>query len=300
MRSDYSPDAAFTLPARVRSYEAGRNRRISLGTTLRLLEFLATEASSALGFAPEWYVEKSSAWLVREMRIVLGDLPTIGDELLLGTWLSEWRKVQAYREYAIRRPGSDTLVARARARWAYVDRNRGVPLRVPDEMIERFSPLGPPMRQRRSLAPIATSSPTTIGTHTMRLTARETEADVNQHINNTVYADWLSEALYRALDEWRFPLGDYEILPREYQIEYLRPTLPGDRMRLETTLEPRWAVMTGHRRDTARPYIPGQGQADVFGPARLRALTVTQRILDEASAEPVVRAASRHLLLPRR
>lgn len=265
MRSDYSPDAAFTLPVRVRSYEAGRNRRISLGTTLRLLEFLATEASSALGFSPEWYVAQGSAWLVREMRIVLGDLPTIGDELLLGTWLSEWRRVQAYREYAIWRPGSQTLVARARARWAYVDRNRGVPLRVPEEMVERFSPLGPAMRPR---SPLPRDESTAAGTHVTHLTARETEADVNQHINNTVYADWLAEALYRTLSERDFPPPHRELRPREYQIEYLRPTVPGDRVRVETAL-----TRSGRR-----------------------TLDTTQRILDDASGLTVVRATSRHLL----
>lgn len=267
MRSDYSPDQAFTLPARVRSYEAGRNRRIGLGTTLRLLEFLATEASSALGFVPEWYVAQGSAWLVREMRIVLGDLPTIGDELLLGTWLSEWRKVQAYREYAIWRPGSDTFVARARARWAYVDRYRGVLLRVPAEMIERFSPLGPPMRRR---PPLPRNDTASASAHTMRLTAREIEADVNQHINNTVYADWLAEALHRALRDEPAISAEHELRPREYQIEYLRPALPGDRIRIET----------------------------VLAPAGFRALDATQRILDDAGGEPVVRSVSRHLLLP--
>lgn len=289
MRSDYAPDGAFTLPVRVRSYEAGRNRRISPATTLRLLESLATEASTTLGYSPEWYVEHGSAWLVREMRIVLGDLPTIGDELLLGTWLSEWRKVQAFREYAIWRPGSDTLVARARARWAYVDRHRGVPLRVPAEMVERFSPLGPPMRRRSPLiVPLAgayTAAPTL---HTMHLNARETEADVNQHINNTVYADWLAEALYRTLNERSLESADRELRPRDYQIDYMRPTVPGDHLRVETALAGIHSIPIQH------PLPAGRRPSDI-----LRAITVTQRILDDASGEPVVRAASRHLLCSR-
>lgn len=286
MRSDYSPDAAFTLPTRIRSYEAGRNRRIGVGTTLRLLEYLATEASAALGYSPEWYAAQGSAWLVREMHIVLGDLPAIGDELLLGTWLSAWRKVQAVREYAIWRPGSETLVARARARWAYLDRYRGVPMRVPAEMVERFSPLGPPMRPRQ---PIPRSRSTLAGTHVMRLTARETEADINQHINNTVYADWLAEAWYRTLSERSIAFADRELRPREYQIEYLRPSLPGDRMRVETALGGAYSAPVQH------PLPDGQKPSDI-----LHALLATQRILDEASGEPVVQAVSRHLLLPQR
>jgi medium-chain acyl-[acyl-carrier-protein] hydrolase len=270
MRSDHAPAQAFTLPTRVRSYEAGRNRRASLGTMLRLLEYLATEASSSLGYSPEWYSAQHSAWVVREMHIVLGDLPAIGDELLLGTWLSEWRRVQAYREYAVWHPGMRTLVARARGRWAYVDRLRGAPLRVPDEMFERFSPLGPAMR--RPPAEMRAEGPPH-DAHTMHLIARETEADVNQHINNTVYADWLVEALYRALrEEPVLALNDHELRPRTYQIEYLRQTLPGDSIRIESHL----------------------------APVGTRALDVSQRVLDAISGDIIVRAVSRHLLMPSR
>jgi acyl-CoA thioesterase FadM len=173
--------------------------------------------------------------------------------------------VQAYREYAVWRPGSAILVARARARWAYIDRTRGVPLRVPDEMVERFSPLGPPMRCRQ---PVAQQHDLSADVHTMHLIARETEADVNQHVNNTVYADWLAEALSRTLHDQMIHQTDRELLPREYHIEYLRPTLPGDGIRIETLV----ALSSRH------------------------ALDVTQRISDVASGEIVVRGASRHLI----
>lgn len=271
MRRDISTETAYTLPARIRSYEVSRGGAVGISTILRYLEFLATEASSALDYPHEWYAAQGSAWLVREMRVLLGNLPGIGAELRLGTWLSEWRKVQAFREYAVWRPESGRLVARARARWAYVDLARGLPQRVPDEMVARFSPLGPPMRP--SLwPPTAPSDDATGNAHVseLRLTAREVEADVNQHINNCVYADWLTEALTVALSTppASVPSG-FTTRPREYHLEYLRPTLPGERVRVETTL-----ALQG-----------------------TRVLIAQQRILHEATGTPLLRASSRHLLI---
>ncbi|HEU5441232.1 MAG TPA: thioesterase family protein [Ktedonobacterales bacterium] len=270
MRQDIATETAYTLPARVRSYEVSRNGTVGIGTILRYLEFLATEASSALDYPHEWYAAHRSAWLVREMRVLLGDLPGIGAELRLGTWLSEWRKVQAFREYAVWRPETGRLVARGRARWAYVDLARGLPQRVPDEMVARFSPLGPPMRPS-SWSPAEPSADLAVDGKIadLRLTAREVEADVNQHINNCVYADWLTEALTAALATSAVIPSGFTARPREYRLEYLRPTLPGEQVRVETLL--------------AR-----QGT---------RALIAQQRVLHEASGTPLLRALSRHLLL---
>lgn len=270
MRQDIATDTSYTLAARVRSYEVSRSGIVGIGTILRYLEFLATEASSALNYPHEWYAAQGSAWLVREMRVLLGDLPSIGADLRLGTWLSEWRKVQAFREYAIWHPQTGRLVARARARWAYVDLARGLPQRVPDEMVARFSPLGPPMRPSPWTPPTLLGDATTDAqTAVLRLTAREVEADVNQHINNCVYADWLTEALTLALSSSSFIPSGFSVRPREYRLEYLRPTLPGEHVRVET----------------------------VLAPLGSRALIAHQRILHEATGTPLLRATSRQFLI---
>ncbi|MFI5274553.1 MAG: acyl-[acyl-carrier-protein] thioesterase [Ktedonobacterales bacterium] len=266
MATDIAFETAFTLPARVRSYEVARDGDLSIANALRYLEFLATEASAALGFSHDWYVAHGAAWLVREMHIRLGALPQIGDDVTLATWLSEWRKVQAYREYAIWRPAPGRIVARARARWAYVDLARGAPIRVPDDLVARFAPLGPPMRvtPRTLVTADSAGSVSTL----LRLLARATEADVNQHINNCVYADWLTEALHHALDEQPALLAGSRYQPREYTIEYLRPSLPGDPIRIETAL-----ALSGSR-----------------------ALLASQHIYHDASGVMLVRSSSRHLL----
>lgn len=228
------PGEAFVQSLRVRSYEVESSGRIALGTILRYLESLATEASASLGFDTRWYERHNSAWVVREMTVWLGSLPGIGDELVLATWVSDFRRVQAQREYLIRRLDNGRLVARASARWAYLDRLRGQPTRLPDDLVSTFPVPGQPMPPAHAYEPAVVEPPALRGD--MVLTAREYETDTQQHINNCVYGDWLTEAVRRTLDAAAAPNVVRHVRPRSYRIDYVRPALAGTAIRIETAV----------------------------------------------------------------
>jgi acyl-CoA thioesterase FadM len=259
------PEGAYRLPLHVRSYEVTRSGRITPATILRYLEHLATQASADRGFDHEWYETHGSAWVVRDMRLRLGDLPGIDDHLMMATWLSDYRRVQAFREYVVWNAVTARRVARAQARWAYVDRERGHPVRIPDDLMGRFGVLGNAMRDP-TLPPLpAVEGPA----ETFELVTREYESDTQQHTNNCVYVDWLGVALQRAVAA-RLPEQGYaRRLPRRYQIEYIRPTVPGDALTVHTRLRP-------------------QGT---------RGLGVQQEITTQREGVLVLRARSLHLLL---
>ena len=237
------PDGAYVQTWRVRSYEVERNGLIGISTVLRYFEAVATEHSTAAGFDPHWYERQRSAWVVRDMHALLGDLPGIGEFIGVATWVADTRRVQATREYAIWRQESGRLVARASARWVYVDRVRGQPLRLYPEFFTGFALLGHHMAPRH--LPPAEASEGPGSESQLLLTARDYETDTQQHINNCVYADWLREGLHLALPAVSAS-GDADaanenrvLQPRYYQIEYVRPALPGDGIRVATRLHAR-------------------------------------------------------------
>lgn len=263
----HAPAGAHLEQLRVRSYEVGRSGAVGLGTLLRYCEALATEASAARGFDFDWYERHQVAWVVRTMVLRLGQLPRIGDDLRLATWIAEFKRVQAQREYALWLPAGGRLVARASARWAYVDRTRGVPVRLHDELLRDFQVLG------HSMPPHALATEPTDANAVSRdllLSARECEIDSQQHINNCVYADWLSEGLSRTLLAHPEVVGARHPCPRTYQIEYVKPAQAGDEVRVTTQVAP-----SGSRR-----------------------LSVRQEIAHALDGAVYVRARSEHLLLP--
>lgn len=251
------PANAYCERLTTRSYEVGRAHHVHPSMLLRYLEHLATRDSAQRGYPPEWYSAEGTAWLVREMSLWMGTLPGIDAELRLATWLSEVKRVQAYREYAIWHGESGRLIARAQGRWAYVYRSTGRPARVPDAMLREFSSLGPAMCVRRGLLAPADDSVSSL----MTLRARNYEADTNRHINNGVYADWLAEALAAHRNASASALS-----PRYLHLTYLRQVLPGDVVSISTT-----------------PFAAGS-----------RRVAVIQEIT-AATGEPVLRAYAEYL-----
>ncbi|HEX6123502.1 MAG TPA: acyl-ACP thioesterase domain-containing protein [Ktedonobacterales bacterium] len=263
-RRDAVPAGAYREGLRVRSYEVGQAGRTQPATLLRYLEQLATNASAALGFGHRWYEEHGDAWVVREMSLLLGEPPGIDDEVELATWLSDFRRVQAYREYAIWHRHTGKRIARACGRWAFINRHTGQVTRVPDEIVAAcptYPVAMPPRRQLEADAP-RMLAPATYG-----VIARRYEADSNQHINNCVYLDWLAEALGASLPA----PGAMVRWPRSYHIEYIRPTWPGDQMR----------ITTRHQWQESRRLI------------------AWQEIVTERDGMVAVRARSEHLLAQR-
>jgi acyl-CoA thioesterase FadM len=257
------PASAYKTTLTVRSYETTTAGMVAPATLLRYLEHLATLDSAARGFSHAWYETHDSAWVVRDMRLLLWDAPALADEIYLATWLSGYRRVQATREYCIWCEPEQRLVARAQGRWAYVDRTRGVPVRTPDDLIERFGVAGHAMPQR--FTPGAQKQQQ-IAESQMTLIARAYEADTQQHINNTIYMDWLGEAL--TLTGTNAAPDMSAITPRYYHIQYIHPARPGDRVVISTQVD-----RTGSR-----------------------LLTAAQTIRDDATGQITVECRSEHLL----
>ena len=225
------PAQAYHDTLTARSYEVGRAGVIRPGIVLRYLEHLATRASGALGFDNRWYRDRNGAWVVREMSLLIGALPGIDDDLRLATWVADFRRVQATRDYLITRADTGRLVARASARWAYVDRVRQAPTRIPEDITARMGPWGYAMPLRQPM-PLPADAPLAAETS---LTAREYEADTQQHINNGVYLDWFEEAAYQAALSGALTGVPSRLRPRYYRLEYIQMTQPGATLTVTTT-----------------------------------------------------------------
>ncbi|HEY7346742.1 MAG TPA: acyl-ACP thioesterase domain-containing protein [Ktedonobacterales bacterium] len=225
----------------VRSYETGRLGIISTGTLLRYLEHVATEASAAAGFPRSWYDEQDSAWVVRQMTLEVDQPIVLTDELNFDTWPSQYARIQAYREYLVTSQNSDHLLARARAHWVYVGRQRGLPIRLPAEIPEQAIP--DPQTVTFSALPIITPPGDTLPTFHQSLIARSYEADIVGHINNTIYIDWLEEAIHSAFAQLPVDLIGQHAEQRHNLraflqrgvIDYMKPALPGDTLEIITT-----------------------------------------------------------------
>lgn len=231
----------YHLSFEVRSYEVGRLGIVSSGTLLRYLEYLATEGSAAAGYSRRWYDEHDTAWVVRQMAFEQERPIELGELLALETWPSQFARIQAYREYLVSNAATGQMLARAHAHWVYISRQRGLPTRLPIDFTEHAIP----DPQEVTLAPTpaiqtVTGEPFQFQ---MGLRARRSEADTMGHVNNTVYMDWLEEAIYEAaealpsslFEESRVLSSRQRCFVKQAKLDYMKPCLPGERVEIETT-----------------------------------------------------------------
>lgn len=236
----YLPSGEFVMRADVRAYEPGANGRLGPGNLLRYCELVANVASAAAGFSPAWYAARGEGWVIFRQTIELNAPVGIGQPLDLMTWVHNFSRVASLRCYRVTNATTGAVVARTATTWAYVDRQRQMPRRIPPEVQTQIplvnrEPLPPRPQWEAWESHAAPDLPPT----QVEWWARGYEADSLKHVNNCVYADWLSEAARLAFAQWaaRDPRFQSPPLIRRLTLNYQRSALPGDGVSISTTPE---------------------------------------------------------------
>ena len=205
-----------TATYRVRFDEATPRGLLRGSALLGYVQDVAWLHSEAMGFPRAWYREMGVAWLVRavEARLLapIEDTETIA----VTTRLTGYRRVMARRETEVAgqagEPRAIVLID-----WAMTDGH--APVRIPAAFdrapIDGPGPFTPIRVDLPQVPPDATA---------LHFTPRLRELDPMNHTNNSVYLDWLDEAVAAAGADGDAATAGF---PRNYRMQYLRPAEPG-------------------------------------------------------------------------
>ncbi len=110
---------------------------------VRWLDRAAELHADSLGYTRPWLLKNGIMWFVARHEIDYLAEAWLGDELVIATWVRDFKKVKSWRDYAIVRPADRTIICRAATLWVLVDLESRRPRRIDEEMIRRFDPLNP-------------------------------------------------------------------------------------------------------------------------------------------------------------
>ena len=105
---------------------------------VRWMQEAAIAHSDAQGWTAERYRQLGAGWVVRSHKIEYLQAAFAGDEIVVRTWVSDFRKIRSLRKYKIIRATDETLLAVAETDWAFINLERRVPRRIPPEVSEAF------------------------------------------------------------------------------------------------------------------------------------------------------------------
>jgi acyl-CoA thioester hydrolase len=220
----------FKKILKVRSYELRGDGAVGHAVFLQWFQEAAFEASAAGGFGMKEYDEMGAVWVMRGVDVeFLGNAHYL-EEIEISTWVSDLHRVRSHREYQARRVSDHALLARARADWVFLDATTLALQRIPPEMGVRFEPNGQP-----ALVPIRWPDLTagkSLGHFEAARRVQMYELDQMQHVNNSVYVNWIEQQAQDAWYAWGQTAADLKL--SRHNIEYRQAALGNDSLRLTT------------------------------------------------------------------
>ena len=172
----------------LKSYQCDRYGFMRPISLMNELQGLAAKHADILGAGRETCFANGVGWVVTHMFIDIIDMPRAKDKLVYSTWPSVSGAIRSERDFEIR-DDDGNLKIRAISQWVLLNLASRRPARIIDFFPEWT---GLPERVWNRDFDKAKDF---IPTKTRVMACRFDDIDVNQHINNAVYAVWATESV---------------------------------------------------------------------------------------------------------
>jgi len=178
----------FIKERRLETYQCDRYGFLRPIALMNKLQGLAGVHAEELGVGREVCASKNVAWVLTHMFIDIPDMPRAEEMLVCSTWPSNTGPVRSERDFEIK-DKNGKLKIRAISQWVLIDLHTRRPVRISDCFPE-WKGLPEKIWEREF-----DKGPSFIPTKSCVMSCRFDDIDVNQHINNAVYAVWATESV---------------------------------------------------------------------------------------------------------
>lgn len=214
-------DNIYTSISSVPTSFVGANGEIRLSSVLCLMQDAASVHASLLGLGfNELYPKNRTFILSRTELKVCGKLPHWGERITLQTWPRGLERLYAFRDYELSLEGQTQPFLKASTAWLLIDTVNRRPVRPQDMFVGITT---------RDIEALDADSPHKLGwdealpAYETRK-ARASDLDLNAHVNNTRYIDWIGDCVAQT--------QGLDAAISELCINYMGEIHPGEDVRL--------------------------------------------------------------------
>ena len=171
----------FEFSTHIRYSEIDERGLATVPAIIDLFQDCSTFQSESLGVGMAWLKERRRGWVLTHWRIIIDRRPGSYENVLVGTFATNFKNVTAQRNFYLRNENS--YLVRAQSNWAFVNLDTGKPVRPEPEHVEPYGwhePLDMPDAPRKITLPanFETCDPFVVQRH---------HIDTNGHMNNCEY-----------------------------------------------------------------------------------------------------------------
>jgi len=227
-----------TRTFRIRYYECDANGHLNSASYLRYMQETAFDASAAAGYGMDRYDQLQRHWLIRESQVEFLIPLRYNQQVEVTTWIADFRRVTSRRAYEFRLAETGELAARASTDWVFLDTATNRPSSIPRSLVDDFFPEGAPSHFP-ARTPFPSSPPPPPGVFSMHRRVAWQDIDSMQHVNNSVYMDYINECGFRVCSAFHWPWQrmreqGFAIFLRQAHLQYLQPAVLDDDLEIST------------------------------------------------------------------
>lgn len=184
-------------------YECTDSGHPSMSMMLSMMTMVSDAHSLFVGLDRTTVEKSGGAWVIINYEGKLADQqPSFGDQVILGTRAIAYNRFFAFREFWMTDLNHDREYVRLKAMFVMMNLKQRRLMRIPPELI---TPFESPVQNR--LPRLAT--PAKLGDNYQRqdYRVRYFDIDINHHVNNARYFDWLLDPLGPTFLRHHYPLS---------------------------------------------------------------------------------------------
>jgi acyl-ACP thioesterase len=171
----------------VRSYEVDAGGRLSVPSIFNFLQDAASSHALKLGVAVSQLQANNYTWVLSRIILKMDTYPQWGDTIQIHTWPSGIEGAFAFRDFDLRR--DDQTIGKCISAWIIIDTGKRRPVR-PKAFAQQLKPVD---KDHVLDQPLAKIPALTEFQSEKQFQVRYHDLDINQHVNNVNYIEWLLE-----------------------------------------------------------------------------------------------------------
>ena len=204
----------YAFTSRIRFSETDAFGRLTPEKLIDYFQDCSTFQSEDYEIGVRHLYSRGLAWIIVYWRVEISRMPSLGEEVRIGTIPYKLKGGVGLRNFLMETKDGERLAA-ANSVWTLVDTRAMHPVRIPEDIIEKY-----PVGQRLDMEYDSRKSriPDLPGKSLEPLTVQEYHLDTNRHMNNGQYVR-IAAGLLPA-----------EKMPDVLRIEYRKQAVLGDRI----------------------------------------------------------------------
>jgi fatty acyl-ACP thioesterase A len=187
----------------VRFAEVGPNKEITMVTVADLIQECAcNHAQGIWGVGqsmPAEMAKANLAWVCTRLHLRVREYPRWGEKVAVSTWFEPQGKIAARRDYAIEDSETGERLGEATSQWVVFNLGSRRMARIPNSVLEdfKYQALEQQVMEEEYTADKLPDLVEVGEACAMPIThnVRRSDMDMNGHVNNVVYVQWLLESV---------------------------------------------------------------------------------------------------------